>query len=311
VKEDFEQLPAKAKPFLKWAGGKGRLLSQLNKFYPKELLSGKIDSYIEPFIGGGAVFFDIIQNFKIKTAYISDLNDDLILVYKLIQEKPNDLCILLQKYQEKIEKSDDEDRQKLFYETRQNFNNQKHKINYNLLSDSLLERAAQLIYLNKTCFNGLFRLNSKSEFNVPYGKYKNPLIFEKSNILSVSLALQAVDIRIANYLECFDSISSNSFVYFDPPYKPISETASFTNYSGKGFDDEDQLQLATFFRKIDMEKKAKIMLSNSDPKNEKPEDDFFEKAYLGYNINKVDASRAINCNGAKRGKIKELLITNY
>jgi len=174
-----------------------------------------------------------------------------------------------------------------------------------------LDRAAQLIFLNKTCFNGLFRLNSKGEFNVPYGKYPNPTILDNENIFAVSKLLQHVEIRNANYSECFNEITSNSFVYFDPPYKPISKTASFTTYTGTEFTDKEQIELANFYRKLDIEKQAKLMLSNSDPKNENPKDDFFETVFKDYNFYRVNASRAINCNGNKRGKIKELVITNY
>jgi len=154
-------------------------------------------------------------------------------------------------------------------------------------------------------------VNSKGEFNVPYGKYKTAMIFDEPNILAVSKVLQNAQIQYANYTNCFDKVNENTFVYFDPPYRPISQTASFTTYTGTEFKDKEQLQLAQFFQKLDKEKGAKLMLSNSDPKNENPEDDFFERAFLGYHIFRVSASRAVNCNGEKRGKINELLITNY
>lgn len=301
----------KAKPFLKWAGGKRQLLEQFADYYPSELYKQKIDKYVEPFIGGGAVFFELMQTFKIKSAYISDINKDLILTYKTIQQKPEQLCNFLEKYQNKYDKTPKEQRNNLFLEKRTNFNKKRKEINYEKISDSWVERAAQLIFLNKTCFNGLFRLNSKGEFNVPYGKYPNPKILDSENIFAVSKLLQRAEIKNASYEKSYNAITSNSFVYFDPPYKPLSKTASFTNYAGENFTDEQQIKLSHFYDKISGQKKAKLMLSNSDPKNNDPNNDFFEKAFKNFNLHRVSATRAINSNGKKRGKIKELLITNY
>lgn len=301
----------KAKPFLKWAGGKGQLISQLREYYPQELYTNKIIKYVEPFVGGGAVFFDIMQNFKIKSAYISDINKDLILTYKVIQQKPDILCDFLEKLQNEYILTKPETRNKLFISIREDFNKQRLETNYQQFSDDWIIRAAQLIFLNKTCYNGLYRLNSKGEFNVPFGKYENPKILDSDNIVAVSKLLQNVEIRIANYSECYSETTSASFVYFDPPYKPINKTSSFTNYIGIEFTDQDQIKLANFYRKLDTEKQAKLMLSNSDPQNENPSDNFFESLYKGYFINRVNAIRAINCIGEKRGKIKELIITNY
>lgn len=152
---------------------------------------------------------------------------------------------------------------------------------------------------------------NKGSSKISYGKYKTAMIFDEINILAVSKILQNAEIQHANYSNCWENVTENTFVYFDPPYRPISQTASFTTYTGIAFKDKEQLQLAQFFQKLDKEKGAKLMLSNSDPKNENPKDDFFEKAFLGYHIFKVSANRAINCDGEKRGKINELLITNY
>ena len=301
----------KAKPFLKWAGGKGQLLPQFEDFYPKELRGRRVEKYVEPFVGGGAVFFEVAQRHGIKTAYLSDVNKDLVLTYWAVQQKPDDLLDFLQQYQKEYDLTSPEKRTELFLAMRSHFNQQRFEINYKKWSDNWMPRAAQLIFLNKTCFNGLFRLNSKGEFNVPFGKYPNPSILDERNIRAASAVLQMAEIRIANYEQSFDEITSNSFVYLDPPYRPISSTASFTTYSGSGFTDNDQRKLAAFFRKIDVEKQARLMLSNSDPKNENPNDDFFEKTYSGYYLNRVSASRSINCNGEKRGAIRELVITNY
>jgi len=301
----------KAKPFLKWAGGKNQLLSQFQSFYPRELLSGKIDTYIEPFIGGGAVFFDIMQNFNIKSAYISDVNKDLILAYKVIQQNTIELREHLTQYQYQYDTTPESDRNNLFLSIRKNFNDQRFDINYGEFSNNWIQRVAQLIFLNKTCFNGLFRVNSKGEFNVPFGKYCNPTILENDNLEAVARILQNVEIRNAEYQQCYIYITDTSFVYFDPPYRPLTKTANFTTYSGIGFNDDDQRKLAGFFNQVAREKRAKLMLSNSDPKNANPDDMFFDNLYASFNFYSVNAARAINSNGEKRGKIKELVVTNY
>ncbi len=301
----------KAKPFVKWVGGKSQLLAQFENHYPKELRAGVIKNYVEPFIGGGAVFFTLVQKFRIKNAYISDLNKDLILTYRVIKENPLELLDFLGQYQKIYDTTIQEERNELFLRVRREFNHNRLEIDYEQMSSKCFERAAQFVFLNKTCFNGLFRLNSKGEFNVPYGKYKTAMIMDKTNILAVSNVLQNTEIQYANYTDCFEKINQHTLVYFDPPYRPISQTASFTTYIGTEFTDVEQLNLATFYKKIDTEKKAKLMLSNSDPKNKNPNDKFFDEAYSGYNLLKVFANRAINCDGDKRGKINELLITNY
>jgi len=287
------------------------LLGQYENYYPYELRKGKIETYIEPFIGGGAVFFEIIQKYNLRSSYISDINKNLILTYQVIQQQPSILLEFLEQYQKEYDNTAEENRNQMFLLMRKHFNSQRFEINYNKFSDNWIPRAAQLIFLNKTCFNGLFRLNSKGEFNVPFGKYKNPNILDCSNILMVSKVLQNTEIQISNYQDCFDRADEKTFVYFDPPYRPISKTASFTNYAGFIFTEKEQIELADFFKKLDTEKHSKLMLSNSDPKNENPNDDFFEKIYNGYSLHRVYANRMINCNAGKRGQINELLITNY
>ncbi|OWY22752.1 modification methylase [Sphingobacteriales bacterium UPWRP_1] len=300
-----------AKPFIKWAGGKGQLLQQFAQFYPSALWKGEISRYIEPFLGGGAVFFDLVQKYKIKRAYLSDTNRDLVLTYRVIQQQPEGLLDFLEQFQKEYDATQQEERNNLFLSVRKHFNIQRFEINYKKFSDNWVPRAAQLIFLNKTCFNGLFRLNSKGEFNVPYGQYKTAMIFDPDNILAVSKALSIAEIIHADYTACLDYANECTFVYFDPPYRPLNKTSGFTTYTGAEFTDTDQLNLAQFFRKLDVEKHAKLMLSNSDPNNENPNDVFFDQAYAGYNLLKVMAGRAINSNGLKRGKITELLITNY
>jgi DNA adenine methylase len=300
-----------AKPFLKWAGGKNQLLEQFKNYYPTDLKNGIIKNYVEPFLGGGAVFFDIAQRFNIERAYLSDINKDLILTYQVIQQQPDDLLEYLAHYQKRYDQTEQEQRNELFLTMRTQFNEQRFEIDYQKLSDHSVLRATLFIALNKTCFNGLFRLNSKGAFNVPYGKYKTAMILDEANILAVSLLLQRVKIVSAEYTDCWNQVNDQSFVYFDPPYRPVSQTANFTTYTGFEFKDQEQLQLALFFKKLDQEKGAKLMLSNSDPTFNNPHDNFFEQAYSGYNIFKVSANRAINCDGNKRGKITELLITNF
>lgn len=302
---------AKAKPFLKWAGGKNQLLRQYENYYPRELRRGKIEKYIEPFIGGGAVFFEIMQKYNISSSYISDINQDLILTYQVVQQQPSVLLEFLEQYQKEYDNTSKEKRNNLFLSRRKYFNSQQFEINYNKFSDNWIPRAAQFIFLNKTCFNGLFRSNSKGGFNVPFGKYKNPNIMDINNILSVSKLLQNTEILISDYKNCFDRADEKTFVYFDPPYRPISRTASFNNYSGLGFTENQQVELASFFKKLDTEKHSRLMLSNSDPKNENSDDDFFEKIYEGYSIYRVHANRMINCNADKRGQINEIVIMSY
>jgi len=300
-----------AKPFLKWAGGKNQLLSQFENYYPSELRQGQIVRYLEPFIGGGAVFFEIMQKYSIHSSYISDVNKDLILTYQVVQQQPTALLEDLEQYQKEYDNTAEEKRNYLFLSVRKHFNSQRFAMNYKKFSDNWIARAAQFIFLNKTCFNGLFRLNSQGEFNVPFGKYKKPKLLDSYNILAVSKILQHTEIRISDYGNCFDKADEKTFIYFDPPYRPLSKTAGFTNYAGFEFEDREQIKLAHFFRKLDTEKHAKIMLSNSDPKNENPEDGFFEKIYNDYNLYRVHANRMINCHADKRGPISELVITNY
>ncbi|OUD12930.1 DNA adenine methylase [Thioflexithrix psekupsensis] len=293
-----------AKPFLKWAGGKAQLLKQFESYYPKELHQGEIEQYIEPFIGGGAVFFALMQRFPIQYSLISDVNVDLILTYQVIQQQPEQLVTVLAQYQQQYRQLSEEKRSQFFYATREQFNTQSPDQNR-------ITKAAQFIFLNKTCFNGLFRLNAKGQFNVPFGRYKNPTILDEANIFAVSGLLQRTEIKLASYQDCFSVVNDRTLVYFDPPYRPVSKTAHFTTYSGSIFTDKAQLELASFFKKLDVEKKAKLMLSNSDPKNENKADHFFDHLYADYRIHRVTAHRMINCQANKRGQINELLITNY
>jgi len=306
----LQLLATKAKPFLKWAGGKAQLIEQIVQYLPNELKLGKIRRYVEPFVGGGALFFNIAKRYEIEEFYISDVNEELILAYKSIQNDVDRLISLLKIMERKYHNLTPTKQKEYFYSVRNNMNKNLQSINFTKYDESWIERTAQIIFLNRTCFNGLFRVNSKGEFNVPFGKYKKPLICSEGNLRAVSEHLRNTQIRLGDFTECERFITSDTFVYFDPPYRPISRTASFTSYSKYEFDDASQLRLASFFKLLD-KKGAKIMLSNSDPKNENPKDHFFENAYKEFRIVRVKANRMINCNADRRGAINELLIINY
>jgi DNA adenine methylase len=299
-----------AKPILKWAGGKSQLIEKITKSLPDELLTGKLIRYAEPFIGGGAIFFHIAQNYPVQEAYISDQNHELVVLYTSIQKQVENVIQLLSSIQANYFCLSPEQQKEYFYNTRQDYNRKHRTTNYEEFAGGWIERTAQMIFLNRTCYNGLFRVNSKGEFNVPFGDYKNPRICDEENLKAVSQVLRDTIIKLADFTECESFVDKNTFVYFDPPYRPISKTASFTAYSKNSFDDKEQTRLAGFFRELDT-KGAKLMLSNSDPKNINPEDDFFDCLYAGYNIQRVSASRMINSKASKRGSIYELLITNY
>lgn len=302
---------AKAKPFLKWAGGKVQLLSQFQTYYPEELKIGSIDRYVEPFLGGGAVFLDIAQNYSITSAYLSDINEELILAYRVIQRDPETMLEYLEQLSRQYYALDEEERKSLYYDTRTLYNQERHTIDYHSYSEAWIQRAAHMIFLNKTCYNGLFRVNRQGGFNVPFGKYKKPRILDIENILNVSKMLQIAEICWGEFTDSEAFIHERSFVYFDPPYRPISRTSSFTSYSKNVFSDEEQIKLGNYYRRLDQYCEAKLMLSNSDPKNENPEDHFFEELYQGFHIRRVHANRMINSNAQKRGQITELVITNY
>ena len=292
------------KPFLKWAGGKGQLLTKIKAYYPFE--EGKITKYAEPFIGGGAVLFDILSKYQLDEVYISDINADLINTYKAIRDNVDEVISYLKSMEEMFLPFEIEVRKNYFYQQRDKFNRLKSEAHNNFD----LEKAALMIFLNKTCFNGLYRVNKKGLFNVPMGSYKKPTICDEKNLRAVSECLQNVIIVHGDYKQSDSFIDSNTFVYFDPPYRPITDSASFTAYTEYDFNDKEQIELAEFVDKIN-KKGAKIVISNSDPKNIDENDDFFDEIYSSHRIKRVDATRMINSNAKKRGKIKELLISNF
>ncbi|MDR0704927.1 MAG: DNA adenine methylase [Planctomycetaceae bacterium] len=297
---------ATVKPFVKWAGGKGQLLREIQKVYPNGL--GTIyTKYAEPFVGGGAVLFDILNRYELEDIYISDINRELITTYAIIRDKTDQLIDLLTTLQEEYIPLDTENRKEYYYHQRERFNSLKRK-NW---QNNLIEGAALFIFLNKTCFNGLYRVNQKGFFNVPMGSYKKPTICDTENLRRLAKKMQKVTtIVCADYRKSQDFIDSKTFVYFDPPYRPLSETASFTSYTEQSFDDTAQKELASFVDLV-TQKGAMVVVSNSDPKNYNIDDDFFDALYFGHNINRIVATRMINCNSKARGEINELLITNF
>jgi DNA adenine methylase len=302
--------PPAAKPFLKWAGGKSQLIEKFQELYPAQLKQKKLKHFFEPFLGSGAVFFDIAQNYSIDSAYLYDINEELILTYRVIQQDVSGLLEFLYRYQKNYLKLDTKKRQQFFYDQRTNYNLQRFNIDYNTYSDRWFPRAAQLIFLNRTCYNGLYRVNSKGEFNAPAGDYVNPTICDEQNLLAVHRVLQLAEIKKADFRQVVSDLKAKSFVYFDPPYRPLSKTANFTAYSHQDFADTEQRQLAKLFKQLDT-LGARVMLSNSDPKNHDPSDNFFDRLYRGYTITRVPAKRMINSNPKKRGAINEIVVTNY
>lgn len=284
--EDIAKIIAeKPKPFVKWVGGKRQLLAQFRKLnlYPPELFNIKTGRYFEPFVGGGAVFFDLLP----EKGFLSDLNKELVTTYNIIKNDVDRLVTSLKKH-----KTDKE----YFLKIRAQ--------DPNKLSD--LNVASRFIFLNRTCFNGMYRVNSNGGFNVPYGKYTNPLICDEDNLKKVSRALQGIEIKHQDYKEVLKKAKKGDFIYFDPPYYPVSKTSSFTSYTAESFLDKEQIELRDTVLELH-QKGCYVMLSNSDTS-------FINKIYSGYKgirINKVEAGRAINSKASGRGKITEVLVTNY
>lgn len=268
----------KPKPFVKWAGGKSQLLEQMNYYFPTEF-----NAYFEPFLGGGAVFFHLLP----KKATLSDSNDELMNVYRVIQKKPVELMQALDGHYPHRKSKE------YYYRIR--------GLNPEELTP--VERAARTIFLNKTCYNGLYRVNSEGKFNVPFGRYKNPTLYDRANILAVSAALSCKTLKTADYRDVCEEARKGDFIYLDPPYQPLSKTASFTSYTKEAFGEREQEELARVFRKLDG-RGCRVMLSNSSTS-------FIRSLYDGYHIVPLRATRAINCKPSGRKAIEELLIMNY
>ncbi len=299
-----------ARPFLKWAGGKRQLLEQLESYFPPQLERGALSRYVEPFVGSGAVFFKVFQSYPVQECLIADVNPELILVYQTIQLEVAGLIDQLTEIETRYLGLNDAQRKDFYYRTREKYNDQRISIDFSEFHSAWVRRAAYMLFLNRTGYNGLFRLNSKGEFNVPCGRYQNPRILDAENLRNVSRLLNQVSIRCVYFEEVADFVDGKTLAYFDPPYRPLTTTAHFTAYSINPFDDRQQLRLADFYRRLDTSG-GKLMLSNSDPHNVDAQDDFFERAYQGFRIERLQANRNINRDPEKRGPISELLILNF
>jgi DNA adenine methylase len=284
-----------AKPFLKWAGGKTQLINDIHRALPREVTKERF-TYIEPFVGSGAILFWMLTNFpKLEKAVINDINADLINTYRIIASKPKELVSILQILQNEYHNLDgnDEEKKEYYYKKRELYNTRKEEQSV---------QAALFIFLNRTCFNGLYRVNKNNGYNVPMGSYKKPTICDEQNILAVSNALQKVEILCGDYESTLKEVTSNSFFYFDPPYKPLSNTSSFNSYAKDEFNDEEQIRLRNFC--INLEKQGhKWILSNSDVKGKDTNDNFFDDIYSEFSISRVKARRSINANPEKRGEL--------
>ena len=294
-----------ARPFLKWAGGKRQLLTEIEARLPPDI--SECTTYVEPFVGGGAVLFHLLERYDFETVHISDLNPELTLCYRTLQSDAQSVIDSLQLLIEGYP-TDHEERKTVYYGIRDDWNSLVDELE-GLSQEQEATRVAQTIFLNKTCFNGLFRVNRKGEYNVPIGRYAKPSFPSAEELLAVQQALRGVIIHTAPFQDCVDWSDDSTLVYLDPPYRPLSTTSHFVSYSRGDFDDEDQRALAEVFRELDRIG-ARVLLSNSDPKNTNADDEFFDELYSGFRIERVSANRAINSDPDSRGRITELLIGN-
>ncbi len=296
-----------AKPFIKWAGGKGQLLSQLDEHLPYELQEQTF-TYIEPFVGGGAMLFHMLRKFpNITNAVINDINPYLVTAYRTVKNQPDELISKLSTLEEDYFAQPNEEAKKVF------FLNIRNVFNEHPLDD--VDRTKYLMFLNRTCFNGLYRVNAKGKFNVPFGKNLHPTICNADTIKADSELLNHVDVTILNgdFEDTANYMTANglNFFYFDPPYRPLNATSSFNSYAKEDFNDDEQIRLRDFCARLNEHDNVKWMLSNADCSAKNPEDTFFEDIYHDFHIHRVSASRAINANPEKRGKLSELLIKNF
>lgn len=290
-----------AKPFIKWVGGKTQLLDDIKNSLPKDLDKRGSLTYIEPFVGGGAVLFWILQEYpNITRAVINDINAELICTYRVIKNDVNTLIAELSRLQAEYLPLSAEDRKDYYLAQRALFNTK---------STTDVQTAALFIFLNRTCFNGLYRVNSKGEFNVPHGKYSNPRICDEATLRADAVLLQKVEILCGDFAQTGEYAGQNVLYYFDPPYRPLTETSAFTSYATGGFDDAEQIRLRDFCDEI-ARNKSMFVASNSDPKNVDSEDRFFDKLYEMFNIKRVSAARMINSKADGRGSISEIMISN-
>ena len=293
----------KAKPFIKWVGGKGQLIEQLDAQLPADFGNWENVTYIEPFVGGGAMLFYMLQRYpNIKHAVINDINPDLITCYRTVRDTPDQLIESLRYIENVYIALQTEEAKKEFYLS--------VRARYNEKNLDSIENTTKFFFLNRTCFNGLYRVNKKGLFNVPFGKYSNPTICDPETILKDSELLQHVEILNGDFEETFEHAGKNTLFYFDPPYRPLSDTSSFNDYAKESFNDDAQIRLKGYCDRIH-NAGYKFMLSNSDCKGKNEADSFFDVLYESYEIERVWASRSINANPNKRGKLTEILVHNY
>ena len=293
----------KAKPFIKWVGGKSQLIEQLDAQLPADFDNWESATYIEPFVGGGAMLFYMLQRYpNIQNAIINDINPDLMTCYRMVRDYPEQLIGSLKDIENSYLAIESEERRKVFY--------MAVRERYNEKNLDPIENTTLFIFLNRTCFNGLYRVNKKGLFNVPFGKYSNPKICDPETIRKDSELLQRVEMLNGDFESTFKHAHGNTLFYFDPPYRPLSDTSSFNDYAKESFNDDAQLRLKEYCDRIN-EAGYKFMLSNSDCKGKNEEDNFFDVLYHAYHINRVWASRSINSNPDKRGKLTEILVCNY
>lgn len=294
------------RPFLKWVGGKTQLLPALLARLPRDFAS-TVKVYAEPFVGGGALLFHLLaQGLRPERVVVNDSNQDLANAYRVIQSQVPELLDALAQFQEEYRlKSDEESRRAFYLAVRMDYNcGVADRV------ENPVRRTAQMLFLNRTCFNGLYRVNAKGSFNVPFGRYANPRICDAGTLIADSMALRGVEIMDGDFSSALSGADASWFVYFDPPYRPISTTSSFCDYTQGGFDDSEQRRLAEICCELDA-KGARWLLSNSDPRGANPNDTFFDDLYGGFDVRHVQALRMINANPVRRGKLSELLISNY
>lgn len=298
-----------SKPFLKWAGGKSQLIPEIMQKLPKYVYDSTPYQYVEPFGGSGAVALHLLDSpYPPSKVILNDINSDLINLYRVIKSNPAELLDYLRVIQSEYDKLEDkQEKQPYYYDKRSKFNKR---------DGSSIEHAGLFIFLNRAGFNGLYRVNKKNEFNVPIGSYKKPNFVFEEVILNASRLLAGVEICNTSFegvLELAQKESQDNlhtFFYFDPPYKPLNESSSFTSYAKGSFDDDDQVKLKEVCDLLDKQG-HEWLLSNSDTTNLDANNTFFDDLYKNYKIERVKASRSINSQGGKRGQINELLIRNY
>lgn len=293
----------KAKPFIKWAGGKGQLLSQLDALLPADFEKWEDATYIEPFVGGGAMLFYMLQQYpNIRKAVVNDINTDLTNCYLSVRDNVERLITALHEIESMYQSLQSEERRKDFYLAARD--------RYNEKGLEAVENTSLFFFLNRTCFNGLYRVNKKGLFNVPFGRYANPMICDEDTLRADSELLKRVEILNGDFEETMKFAGENTLFYFDPPYRPLSDTSSFNDYTKDSFNDKEQERLRNFCDKVNKAGHM-FMLSNSDCKGENEQVGFFDKLYASYTIDRVWASRSVNANPSKRGKLTEILVHNF